>query len=210
MTGYGPLWAARDHLADAGIPAEGAERSSLALEHALAPIGPTGGSVLDLGSAFGSNVSFFASRSCKVFIADLNNSLFVATNLAARAEALDEALNRDIPGSEEFDLILVWDLLNYLDTAEIRILGTRLATVCHESTLLYGLISIRKEIPDRPGRYEIRDAKTIVYSVDTRLQRPSPLHKEPELARLMPDFEVESTYLLRHGMMEYLFRRGAG
>jgi hypothetical protein len=183
------------------------ERSSLALEHALAPVAGGSGLVLDLGPASGSNVSFFAERGCKLFIADLNSSLFGATNLADRSDALALALDRDIPANESFDLVLLWDLLDYLDDVEIRILASRLQPVCHATTLLYGMISIRKEIPDRPSRFEIRNIRSIRYSPGSQYQRSAALHKEPELAKLMPDFEVESTYLLRHGLQEYLFRR---
>lgn len=183
------------------------ERSSLALEHALAPLAAGRGLVLDLGPASGANVSFFAERNCKLFIADLNSSLFSATNPADRAVALDNALAHDLPSDENFDLVLLWDLLDYLDDAEIRILGSRLEPLCHAKTLLYGMISIRKEIPDRPSRFEIRDIDSIQYLPGSQFLRPAALHKEPELARLMPDFEVDSTYLLRHGLQEYLFQR---
>lgn len=182
------------------------ERPSLALEHAIAPVKARGGFVLDLGPACGPNVTFFAGLGCKLYIADLNNSLFTARTLAGRAEALENALGREIPSHESFDLVLLWDLLDYLDDAEIRILGARLRPVCRATSLLYGMVSYRKEIPDRPARYEIRDLKTIGSTPDSPLTRPAPLHKEPELARLLPDFEVDSTYLLRHGMQEYLFR----
>lgn len=182
------------------------ERPSLALEHAITSVRARGGFVLDLGSASGPNVTFFSGLGCKLYIADLNNSLFSTTTLADRAEALDQALGREIPANESFDLVLLWDLLDYLDDAEIRILGARLRPVCRATALLYGMVSYRKEIPDRPVRYEVRDLKTIGSAVDSPLVRPAPLHKEPELAKLLPDFEVDSTYLLRHGMQEYLFR----
>ncbi len=183
------------------------QHPSLALVHAILPLRANGGFVLDLGPASGANVSFFAARACKLFIADLNSSLFGPTNPANRAERLDLALTRDIPVTETFDLILLWDLLDYLDDRDIRILASRLQPVCHAATLLYGMVSVRKLIPDRPSRFEICDVDSIRYSASSPLRRPAPLHKEPELAKLMPDFEVESTYLLRHGKQEYLFRR---
>ena len=183
------------------------DHPSLALVHAMVPVRANRGFVLDLGSASSANVTFFAECACKLFIADLNSSLFGSTDSADRAEALDLALVRDIPATETFDLILLWDLLDYLEDQEIRILASRLQPVCHDATLLYAMVSIRKEIPDRPSRFEIRDVGSIRYSPGSPLQRRAPLHKEPELAKLMPDFEVESTYLLRHGKQEYLFRR---
>ncbi|MFQ5524904.1 MAG: hypothetical protein ACE5GX_01455 [Thermoanaerobaculia bacterium] len=190
----------------AGSDSGPTEHPSLALEHAIAPVRPHGGFVLDLGPATGANVSFFAGLCCKLFIADLSSSIFETASPVDRAEALDETLSRDIPVNETFDLVLLWDLLDYLDDAEIRILSARLRPACRDRTLLHSLVSFRKDIPDRPVRYEIRDSKTILYAPESQLRRPAPLRKEPELARLMPDFVVDSTYLLRHGRQEYLFQ----
>lgn len=177
-------------------------QTSLALRHAL----PGSGSVLDLGPAQGGNVTFFASRGCKLFIADLRGSVFSTPPPSVRKEALLLALDRDLPGDECFDLILVWDLLNYLSDIEIKLLSERLQTISRENTMLFALISIRKEIPDRPGQYQIVDSERIHYVMGSQFQRPSPQHKEPGLARLLPGFKVSSTYLLRNGMQEYLFR----
>ncbi len=178
------------------------QQTSLALRHAL----PASGSVLDLGPAQGGNVAFFASRGCKLFIADLRGTVFSNPPPSVRRDALALALDRDLPRGQSFDLVLLWDLLNYLDAAEIGMLGARLRSVCRASTIVYALISIRKNVPDRPGRYSVVDEGHIHYEVRSKLERPSPLLKEPELARLLPGFSVDSTYLLRNGMQEYLLQ----
>ena len=182
------------------------EYPSLALEHALSPLTSRGGYVLDLGPAVGPNVAFFSRRNCRLYIADLHSSLFSTPMPADRAEALESALARDLPAGETFDLVLTWDLFNYLEESEVRLLGARLRPACGERTILYSMISTRKEIPDRPARFEIQNKKTIAYTYDSELERPAPQYKEPDLARYLTEFEVESTYLLRNGTQEYLFR----
>ena len=165
--------------------------------------------VLDLGPAIGRNVAFFAELSCRVHIADLQQSLFPSGE-ARPVLGNDEfraVLRSDLPSSEAFDVILAWDLLNYLEEDRIRHLSRHLAECCPSGSLLLALISTRKEIPDRPRRFEILDRDHLAYELDTTLRRQSPQYKEPLLHRCLPEFEVESTFLLRSGIQEYLFAR---
>jgi len=195
-------------------PASGSEPSrehqSLALPLLLGQLG--GGlrrRVLDLGPAVGANVAFFANRSCRVHIADLQQSLFPSGEAkpALSSEAFEAVLRADLPTAETFDVILAWDLLNYLEDSRIRLLSRHLAQRCPPGSLLLVLISNRKEIPDRPSRFEILDQDHLVYEIETTLRRDGPQYKEALLHRCLPEFEVESTFLLRNGIQEYLFAR---
>ncbi len=163
--------------------------------------------VLDLGPAIGGNVAFFAGLSCQVHIADLHQSLFPPGGPRVRPEprAFEELLARDLPPPEHFELILAWDLLNYLEPTHIVLLARRLEAFSRPGTTLLAMVSTRKEIPDRPTRFEVHDPQHLRYGTDSSLLRPCPQYKEPELSRSMTAFEVESTFLLRNGVQEYLF-----
>lgn len=167
--------------------------------------------VLDLGPAVGGNVAFLAGLSCRVHIADLQQSLFPPGEArpAMGAEAFQALLDRDLPMGEGFDVILAWDLLDYLEEGRIRLLSRNLARLCPAGSLLLVLISTRREIPDRPNRFEIVDSDHLAYEFENSLVRPGPQYKEPVLHRCLPEFEVESTFLLRNGIQEYLFARRA-
>ncbi len=162
--------------------------------------------VLDLGPAVGRNVAFLAGFSCKLFIADLHQTLFPRSPAAAAPTPLATRLARDLPAIEggPMDAILAWDLLNYLEPGEIEVLGRELRRYCRFGTILLTMISTLKEMPGRARSFEIADRESLVYGDAGRVSRLSPRYKEPDLGRLLADFKVETTYLLRNGMQEYV------
>ena len=113
--------------------------------------------VLDLGPAVGGNVDFLAGLSCRVQIADLQQSLFPSDEArpTISGEDFQALLDHDLPPGEGFDVVLAWDLLDYLEESRIRILSRHLARLCPAGSLLLVLVSTRREIPDRPNRFEI-------------------------------------------------------
>lgn len=170
--------------------------------------------VLDLGGALGSNVRFLSQYSCKLYIADLFATLLQdepasledpeADFLARSREALE------LDPADRVDLILAWDLFDYLRPDQIGSLAGVLAPHCHESTVLFALASYHKQISARPGTYEILSPDTLLYHPSGIALRSSPQHKEPDLKRALSGFDVEQSFLLRHGQHEYLFIRRPG
>ena len=163
--------------------------------------------ILDLGPAIGTNVAFFSNLPCNLFIADLHEALYPgsAEGVMRRRENFDELLTNELPEESDFDLVLAWDLLNYLDEEEMRSLSHHLAAVCTPGAVLYALITTRKVMPNKPAAYRIVDPSRLAYEIDSGVRREAPRYKEPVLNRAMPEFSVESSYLLRNGMQEYLF-----
>lgn len=181
---------------------------SLALKHALRRFRAVGGTkVLDLGPALGRNVKFLSPFISKLYIADLYETLksTAGRNPLGRSK-LERILKQDLPPASEapIDLILAWDLINYLDREQLTTLGQYLAGLCRRDSLVVALISTLKEIPELPTRFLILDPETLLYENDSRRQRLAPGYKEPDIERLMPAFEVETTFLLRHGVQEYV------
>jgi hypothetical protein len=105
----------------------------------------------------------------------------------------------------QFDLILSWDVINYLRSAQIEALARCLSPYCSTSTVLFSMISTRKQIPARPRSYQVMSSEKLLYQTLTQASRPCPLYKEPDLLRLLAGFRVKTSYLLRNGMLEYLF-----
>lgn len=184
--------------------------------------------VLDLGPAHGATVDYFSQYSCKLTIADLYHSLMAyraepgverppgraeepedeAEAAAERVRVFEQLLPYD--GDTRFDLILAWDLLNYLEPEEIGAIGQRLASFSYGKTKLFAMIAMHKEIPARPCAFKIRDAETLEYEALAQRTRPAPRHTEPALQRLMTGFDVASTCVLRNGLQEYVFAFASG
>ena len=51
----------------------------------------------------------------------------------------------------------------------------------------------------------LADDEHLIYESTGSGRRPCPRHKQPDLERSMPGFRIDSSYLLRNGMQEYLW-----
>lgn len=197
-----------DSLSGGQSHQDGLSHHSLALKHALRRFRALGGyRVLDLGPAIGRNVQFLSSFISKLFIADLYGTICKQAGRGGMDRVkLDQILSRDLPPTSQnpIDLILVWDLLNYLDREQVTTLGRHLAGLCRRDSLVLALLSTLPTIPELPGRYLMLDPETLRYENSSKRERRSPGYKEPDLEKLMPAFEVETSYLLRSGIQEYV------
>jgi hypothetical protein len=162
--------------------------------------------ILDLGPALGANIGFWSQFHCRLTIDDFYRAY--RTAMASDPEAPRESLAANLLSFDDepvFDLILVWDLFNYLDPDEIQILVRRLSLWCREGTVLFALISSLPQIPAKPTLFRILDRERMTYQSRTREMRPCARHQPRDLARLLEGFEVSHSFLLRNGTQEYVF-----
>lgn len=182
-------------LALAGLLAELPEESRL--------------SVLDLGPAVGANLDFLSARfRCRLQVADLWAS--AGTHRLADPEADPAKLFEELlplAGGPQIDLVLAWDLLNYLRREQIEALAEHLAPACRPGGRLFAMVLTGREIPRRPLTYELRDGGDLVYRGAGGPTRPGPRYRPAEVDALTPGFTVDRSYLLRHGVQEYLLAR---
>jgi hypothetical protein len=154
--------------------------------------------VLDLGAACPENLAFFAPWCRTYAIADLR------LPLAMGKELWPPPLPR--PGvAAPFDLILAWDLLNYLAPDDLTKVAELLAGLSRRGTRLFGLIYTSAEMPTRSGRFRVAGRSTLSYGDRSGVRRAAPRYREPALLRSLRGFAVERVFLLRHGVEEYVF-----
>ena len=189
--------------------------SSFVLEGLLTGLRPPPKKVvLDLGPANGGNLdqlAGFTGHHCKLFIANFFERLSEAGPSARRnIPTFTATCSRllDFPAATRFDLILAWDVFNYLSLLEIEALVGHLSRHSHGGAHLMALVSIYKMIPDRPFRFCIRSADTLRYETLSRGLRDSPRYTENQLVKRMSGFQVDKAMLLRNGMQEYSFVLG--
>jgi len=165
--------------------------------------------VLDLGSTVGSNVEFLSQFGCKLFIEDLYAALSSRTmggeDDLASSEFFAEFLA--LPEDTRFDVILAWDLFNYLQRKELATFAEQLRRYSRPGTLVLSLISYHKNIPAQPYRFKIKDEQHLVYERRTPTDRPSPRVAPAEVTSLLKGFRVDRSFLLQHGIQEYLLVR---
>ncbi len=163
-------------------------------------------SILDLGKALGGNIDFWSQFSCRLYIED-----FYRYYLPLQATAPEDAERPLLEGllayppETAFDIILAWDLFDYLNPEELETLIQKLCAWCRPGTLLFALVSSLPRIPAEPVVFRILDSERMIYDVRTQETRPCPRHQPRDVAKLMARFNVSHSFLLRHGVQEYVF-----
>jgi hypothetical protein len=164
--------------------------------------------VLDLGGASGANVEFFSRFSSRLQIADLPDALASQDLRASLTADPAAALRRILPSAREpFDVVLAWDLLNYLTREQCGRLAEYLEGVCRQGALMLAFVSTTREMSDAPLVFKIVDEQTLLLQPRTSATRQSPRFPPAEVEHLMTGFAVVQSVVMRHGVREYLFSR---
>jgi hypothetical protein len=164
--------------------------------------------ILELGPAIGGNIEFFSQFRCTIQVEDLYSTLssfdYFSPEDGFSYEAVFSYLLPYLRKAR-FDLILAWDLLNYLDREEFRHLIRHLSKYSRAGTLLFGLISTQKHIPETPCHFKIIDDEYLEYRFNSSILKTCPQYAKSDFDSLMPEFRVCNSFLLRNGFREYLF-----
>jgi hypothetical protein len=147
--------------------------------------------VLDLGSVSPESVQFFGRRGSRLTIADLSPTSDLTI------PCVDERVR--------FDLVLAWDVLNYLGPDRLTRLMGRLEPRFRPGTMLHALIATGREIDAQPPRYRIKGARTFVSEPVSGSRVRAPRYLEQDLVKRMPGLTVERRFQLRSAMLEYVF-----
>jgi len=163
--------------------------------------------ILDLGPALGANVDFFSQFSCKVYIEDFYRTLTSFDYLSEDKLSYQAVFEYLLPYQKNtrFDIILGWDLFNYLERDELQSLILHLGHFCHKGTLLFALISTSKHVPEKPTTFQIVNHDRLLYQTNSTVLRQCPRYQQTDLNQLIPNFRVCNSFLLRNGFKEYLF-----
>ena len=162
--------------------------------------------VLDLGPAIGSNVEYLSQYGCRLSIQDL----YLTRSSAVDGEELGAEFFEQLlplPDGPLYNVVFAWDLFNYLSRKELKHLTARLRQACRPGAQVLALIWIHKSIPAQPIRFRFRGPDQLHYDRRTSLERPGPRFQPAEINQLMSGFQVDRSFLLRHGIQEYLFVR---
>jgi hypothetical protein len=164
--------------------------------------------VLDLGAARSDTIRTFGRFRCRLDVVDLADGLSTLRDetdprvLRQRVEAL---LPRR--GVEATDIVLCWDLINYLSAPALSAVMEGIAVRCKSGALAHGLVYYStRTMPQQPGSFVPLDDLRLINKGAPGPERPAPRYSPEDLARCMPRYTVERGRLLRNGMQEFLFR----
>lgn len=164
--------------------------------------------VLDLGLARAETVALFSPFRCRLDVADLAEEL---DQIAAESDPalLPALVERLLPPrrNEPTDLVLCWDLLNYLSRPALTALMDNLASRARPGTRVhFMLVYSGTRMPERPNYYAPRPDGTLLTIPVTRSEREAPRYSAEDLSRCLRGYVVESSVLMRNGMQECLYR----
>ena len=169
----------------------------------LAGAGPT--RILDLGPALAGNLEHFSAYAGGVRIAHLLRRHESGLPAAMEPADFTALLSQRIPwGEEPYGLVLIWDLLNYLDHEQAVTLSRHLAEVCRPGAMIYASTFTTETMPAEPSGYLLVEGARLAYhppfAAPIEATNPTPA----QIERRLEPFRIHRSILLRHGVREYL------
>jgi hypothetical protein len=165
--------------------------------------------ILDLGPARAETVAAFRPFRCRLDIADLAHQVD-SLNAAETAGERRDILCRVLPvrRAEPTNVVLCWDLLNYLARPALTSLMTEILARLAPDAQVHALITYSTpRMSARPARIFPGEDHRLVHAPVTAEEKPAPRYTPDDLTRCMPGYVVDRAALLRNGMQEFLFRR---
>jgi len=160
------------------------------------------GRVLDLGSSVAANIAFYSRFARHIQIVDL---LRVMKGEAGEGLTVGPALDWNLAGDDaSYDLVLLWDIINYLDREQAVTLIARLHAASRPDARFFLMIYVGSEMPAVPPSFEIVADDRVSYRPAASGTIP-PARLEPaEVERLLAGFRIEGSFILRHGVREFV------
>ena len=164
--------------------------------------------VLDLGPAQTQTIALFGHFRCRMDIADVAED-FDVLNVDPDPATLKERAQVVLPPpqDEPIDLVLCWDLLNYLEPPALVALTSAIAERARPGAFMHALIAYSESsMPVVPGRYVPLEDHRLHNLAPTLEERPARRYTPDDLKRHLPKCKIERAMLLANGMQEFLFR----
>lgn len=168
--------------------------------------------VLDLGGPSQVLLNRLLSAGpCRVEIADLIGS--AALNALIAADTLESDAD-DLPGippllpegGDPLDLILCWDLPNYMSLSAFGRLCAEFAARAAPGCRLHMLVTYAQpEMPASPGRYSLRGDRQLERHETDNAMVKAPRYSPEDLGTAVGDFRYERGVLLANGMQEFVY-----
>jgi cyclopropane fatty-acyl-phospholipid synthase-like methyltransferase len=166
--------------------------------------------LLDLGPVVGSNVSFFGEQlNCKIFVEDIFAD--VERHIReGKLEALPEFLHKRFPQADgEFDGILCWDLIDYLDRGAAKELADQLTRVLRPDGALLGFFGTAQARETRYTKYIVVDDVNLKHRSYAAARGRQAILLNRDIIRLFAGLRVSDSFLLQNNLREILFRKPA-
>lgn len=164
--------------------------------------------ILDLGPPLSSNVEFFSSYPCRLYIADWLQSLPLDGGCWAKHSTFSPLYSElfTFEKSDQFDVILGWDIINYLGEEDIRRFSRFIAAHTKANALCFFSLATQKHMTVQPARYRISREDSLCCQHAECDMCLSPRFTQSRLLELMQEFQAHRSFLLQNGCQEQVLR----
>ncbi|WOX06843.1 class I SAM-dependent methyltransferase [Microbulbifer pacificus] len=160
----------------------------------------SGDRILDLGPLSSGTTQAFLRLNCQCHIEDLVEYLSENQNCGDPLKALEEHLLPK-PANLKFDVILCWDLLNFLDLDVIQHLIRLLQPHLKQGTILHTMRYTGRQQPHKPRRFRLLENFCFEYVDDPSYPEvASKGHSTVTLLKCMDRFSLFNSLMKREGM----------
>jgi len=189
-------------------PPPDVEHAAPGLKQAIERLPRPGAAVLDFGPALSANIAIFRRLQARMRVLDFERTL-LETDLWRPPQKLpawerDVVAALDLAPDERFDLVLAWDLPNYLGRERWPVIARQLVEHLAAGGMVHLLARTGHEMPALPAHFRITAAETIREETrSTDLLEP-PRFSHGEIERLNPGLAAAKSFLDKHGLQEFL------
>ena len=178
------------------------------------------GHLLDLGPARQTTITFFIERGYKVYTEDLLATWqYFLEEDNVRAKKILEGADKSefspearakrflettmLYPDETFDAVLMWDLLDYLDTELMTKLAARITALTREGGVVFAMFHTRKPIIFH--RYRVLDGQNLELIPASCPFQPQRVFQNREISNLFSRYRSSKMFVGRDQLREGLF-----
>lgn len=167
--------------------------------------------VLDLIPAHAGLLEYFARYHCKLFLPGCRDALCALPadepeETAKLPGALKQLLLLPPHATPVLDMLLLWDLPNYLQRDVLMALINHLLPYLSPRAVLHTYIHTRQSMPQQPGSFSLTPDEKVSVDLTGQWDRTSPMYYQEILHKLLAPLRVERGMLLANGLQEYILR----
>ena len=178
------------------------------------------GHLLDLGPARQTTITFFIERGFKVYTEDLLATWqYFLEEEAQRAKKIPAGAERPVVSQEArakkflettmlypdntFDAVLMWDILDYLDSDLMTKLAARITSLVRDGGVVFAMFHARK--PAVFHRYRVLDAQNLELIPASCPFQPQRVFQNREISNLFCRYRSSKMFVGRDQLREGLF-----
>lgn len=166
--------------------------------------------LLDLVPANADLLDYFSQYHCKLYLPDCQQELLNLSSIAEESLPVEDIiryLSLSSCQAEELDVILLWDLPNYLDRSILSALVQHLLPYVSQRTVIHTYIHNRQHMPEHPADFRLTPEHTVSVTMTGDWNLASPMYYQELLNKTFAPFHIDRGMLLGNGLQEYILRK---